>query len=168
MEVIDHGVVRKTLYLLLQLQVLINRDLKTTSHFLIIDLVFLPSHLLLVQIYDIFHSGTDIQLKPLVHSLFDHFHFLHHQSFLFLTAFHVVDSGLLDAVHDFLFRGLVDVVQDLQLCSICICYLPLVYICWIEGLFVVYKVAEIVSRYCHFVVVRAMDIFSKKLMLLTI
>ena len=68
MQVIDHGVIGKALYLLLHLQVLVDRNLESTAHFLIIDLVFLPCHLLLVQINDIFHPRTDVQLKPLVHS----------------------------------------------------------------------------------------------------
>ena len=88
-------------------------------------------------------------LKVLNHSILDHLHLLHHQRFLPLPAFHIVYSGLLDAVEDFLFRSLVNVVQNLKFSSFGCVSVPLVYICWVERFVIVDKISQIVSSYGH-------------------
>ena len=53
MQVVDHWIVRKTLNSFLHVQVFVNGHFETTTHLLVIDLVFLPCKLFLLQVDNI-------------------------------------------------------------------------------------------------------------------
>ena len=149
-EVVRHGIVRQFLQLLLHDQVSIDLDLEPPLHLLVIDLVFLADELLLVQVDDIGALGRDVHFESFRDSVLNQFHFFHHEGFLALTALHVGDSHLFDAVENFLLGGLVDLVHNLELGPLSDRTLPLRDIGRIKSFIVVDEVSKIVSSNRHY------------------
>ena len=157
MKIVGHRVVGKTLYSFLHLHILVNDDLEAASHLLVIDLVFLPRQLFLIQLDNIRKSSRHIKVKSLVYPLLDHFHFLHHEGFLPLPALHILNPLCLDSILDLLLGGLVYIVQNLELGPRRIFRLPLVEVHRIESLLIIDKISQIVPLHRYIVQVCHID-----------
>ena len=113
MQVVDNWVVTEALNTLLHCQILVDDYLESASHLLIVYFVFLSCQFLLLQVDYVKYFGACVQLKAFMDLFFNLVHLLHHKGFLALTAFHILDTLLLDTIENLLLCGLVDVVEDL-------------------------------------------------------
>ena len=133
----------------MHVKVAVNLDLEPALHLLVVDLVFLAGKLFLIQINNIWPLRTHIHLEVLDDSILDQLHLLHHQGLRPLSALHIGNASLFYAVKNLLLRGLVYVVEDLELGSLGDRTLPLSDVRGIKRLVVINEVSQIVSGYRH-------------------
>ena len=92
MQVVGYGVVTERLNLLLHLEVLVDVDLESAFHLLVVDLVLLASQFLLLDLDHLLKLRTSIHLETFVDTFFDSFHLLLHEGLGPLAPLHVLDS----------------------------------------------------------------------------
>ena len=149
MQVVDDWVVAEALNPLLHSQVLVYDDLETAAHLFVVNLVALAGQLLLLQVNHVKDLCARVQLEAFVDFLFNLVHLFHHEGLLALPALHILNALLLDTVEDLLLRGLVDVIENLQLRPVSVLPLPLLDVCWVKGFVIIDEVSQVVSSYCH-------------------
>ena len=79
MEIVDHRVVTKRLNFCLHIEILVDFDLETAFHLLVVYFVFLAGQLFLLNLNDILELLCHIQLEAFVDVFFDLFHLLLHE-----------------------------------------------------------------------------------------